>query len=110
MKKFFDISHYEKIGTIHAALNQHANEALAELTEAQQATAKILFQTLPKPTLATAAFAGPATSVKLPPSVAPRRKRCWRLSKNFAPMADRFSCCLRKIRRTTRWWISRTKA
>jgi hypothetical protein len=41
-----DISHYEKIGTIQSALSQHANEALVELTEAQQATAKILFQTI----------------------------------------------------------------
>ena len=41
-----DLPHYEKIGAIQDALNQHANEALAELTEAQQATAKILFQTI----------------------------------------------------------------
>lgn len=41
-----DVSHYEKIGAIQSALSQHANEALAELTEAQQATAKIFFQTI----------------------------------------------------------------
>ncbi len=41
-----DVSHYEEIGTIQSALSLHANEALAELTEAQQATAKILFQTI----------------------------------------------------------------
>jgi len=41
-----DIFHYEKIGTIQSALSQHANEALAELTAAQQATAKILLQSI----------------------------------------------------------------
>ena len=41
-----DIDHYKTIGMIQSALSQHANEALAELTEAQQASAKILFQTI----------------------------------------------------------------
>ena len=41
-----DVPHYEKIGTIHTALNQHANEALAELTEEQQEYARILFQAI----------------------------------------------------------------
>lgn len=41
-----DIPHYEKIGTIHAALNKHADEALAELTVKQQEYARIIFQAI----------------------------------------------------------------
>ena len=44
--KPIDIEHYEWAETIHYALNSHADEALDELSPAQQKIAKILFQAL----------------------------------------------------------------
>ena len=41
-----DLSHYEAIGTVEHALNEHAQAALRDLSEADQRIAKILFQTL----------------------------------------------------------------
>ncbi|HEB93882.1 MAG TPA: TIR domain-containing protein, partial [Gammaproteobacteria bacterium] len=41
-----DLRHYEQVHTIHHALNDHADEALAELDDQQQAIAKTLFQAL----------------------------------------------------------------
>ncbi len=41
-----DLHHYEQVHTIHHALNNHADEALQELDEGQQAIAKTLFQIL----------------------------------------------------------------
>ena len=41
-----DIEHYEKVYTIHNALDRHVNEALGELSKKQKKIAKILFQAL----------------------------------------------------------------
>ncbi|MBN2089403.1 AAA family ATPase [candidate division KSB1 bacterium] len=41
-----EISHYEQIGTIHHALSRHADEALNELSKADQLHAQRLFQAL----------------------------------------------------------------
>ena len=41
-----DMAHYDKIHTVENALNEHADEALKELNEADRIIAKRLFQTL----------------------------------------------------------------